>query len=129
MKRLAFFYKTGSFADGVTYALPPGAIPGLASKRATPGQMITIYGVGFGPVTPNIPAGQIVQQSNTLADSVQVSFGGLPAVLSYSGLAPGYVGLYQFNVYVPNVPASDTAAVTFSVGGVKGTQNLHIAVQ
>jgi uncharacterized protein (TIGR03437 family) len=116
------------FADGVTYVLPPGAIPGVASQRATPGQTITIYGVGFGPVMPNIPAGQIVQQTNTLADPFQVSFGGSPAVLSYSGLAPGFVGLYQFNVVVPNVAASDTVPVTFTLSGTAGTQTLYIAV-
>ena len=116
------------FADGVTYVLPPGAISGLASKRATPGQTITTYGVGFGPVDPNIPAGQIVQQSNTLADSFQVSFGGSPAVLSYSGLAPSFVGLYQFNIVVPNVAASDTVPVTFTLNGTAGTQTLYIAV-
>ena len=89
--------------------------------------MITIYGVGFGPVIPNIPAGQIVQQSNTLANSFQVSFGGSPAVLPYSGLAPGFVGLYQFNVVVPNVAASDTVPVTFTLNGTAGTQTLYIA--
>ncbi len=116
------------FEDGVTYALPPGAIPGLASQRATPGETITIYGVGFGPVIPNIPAGQIVQQSNTLADSFQVSFGGSPAVLSYSGLAPNFVGLYQFNIVVPNVAASDTVPLTFTLNGTAGKQTLYIAV-
>jgi uncharacterized protein (TIGR03437 family) len=115
------------FADGVTYVLPPGAIPGVASQRVTPGQTITIYGIGFGPVSPSIPAGQIVQQTNTLADSIQVSFGGSPAVLAYSGLAPGFVGLYQFNVVVPNVAASDTVPVTFTLNGTAGTQTLYIA--
>jgi uncharacterized protein (TIGR03437 family) len=47
----------------------------------------------------------------------------------YAGLAPDAIGLYQFNVVIPNVTASDTALVTFSVGGVSGTQTLHIAVQ
>jgi uncharacterized protein (TIGR03437 family) len=77
---------------------------------------------------PNIPAGQIVPQTNTLADPFQVSFGGSPAVLSYSGLAPGFVGLYQFNVVVPNVAASDTVPVTFTLSGTAGTQTLYIAV-
>jgi uncharacterized protein (TIGR03437 family) len=54
--------------------------------------------------------------------------GGLPTVLSYSGLAPGYVGLYQLNVVVPNVPASDAVQVTVTLGGTAGTQTLYIAV-
>jgi uncharacterized protein (TIGR03437 family) len=38
------------------------------------------------------------------------------------------VGLYQFNVMVPNVAANDFEPVTFSVGGVQGQQTLFTAV-
>jgi uncharacterized protein (TIGR03437 family) len=116
------------FSDGATYALPPGTIAGVNSKRAQPGDVITMYGVGFGPVTPNIPAGQIVQQNNTLALPLQILFGSTPAQVSYSGLAPQAIGLYQFDVTVPNVPASDAVPLTFSVGGSPGTQMLYISV-
>jgi len=121
-------YVGALFSDGATYALPPGAVSGVASRRANPGDIVTLYGVGFGPVTPNIPAGQVVQQSNSLP-SFQISIAGTPATVMYAGLAPDAIGLYQFNVVIPNVTASDTALVTFSVGGVSGTQTLHIAVQ
>jgi uncharacterized protein (TIGR03437 family) len=121
-------YVGALFSDGVTYALPPGAVSGFASRRANPGDIVTLYGVGFGPVTPNIPAGQVVQQTNSLP-SFQISIGGATATVMYAGLAPNAIGLYQFNVVIPNVTASDTALVTFSIGGVSGTQNLHIAVQ
>jgi uncharacterized protein (TIGR03437 family) len=40
----------------------------------------------------------------------------------------GYLGLYQFDVVVPNVAASDTVPFTFSLGGTPGTQTLLIAV-
>jgi len=120
-------YVGALFPDG-TYAMPPGAVQGITSRRANPGDVVTLYGVGFGPVTPNIPAGQVVQQSNSLPQ-FQISIGGTPATVTYAGLAPDAIGLYQFNVVVPNVTASDTALVTFSIGGVAGTQTLHIAVQ
>jgi uncharacterized protein (TIGR03437 family) len=35
-----------------------------------------LYGIGFGPVTPSIPAGQIAQQLNALSPPVQVQVGG-----------------------------------------------------
>jgi uncharacterized protein (TIGR03437 family) len=44
-------------------------------------------------------------------------------------LAPGEVGLYQFNVMVPNVAAADLTPLTFSLGGTPGSQTLYIAVQ
>ena len=122
-------YAVALFPDGVTYVLPPGAVPGVPSRRANPGDTISFYGVGFGSVSPNIPAGQIVQQSNTLTLPLQVFFGQTPATLSYSGLAPTAIGLYQFNVVVPNVTASDAMPLIFKLSGVSGTQTLFVAVQ
>ena len=52
----------------------------------------------------------------------------MPASVSYSGLAPGFVGLYQFDVVVPNIPASAAVPVEFSLGGKAGTQTLYTAV-
>lgn len=121
-------YVVAVYPDGVTYVLPPGVTNAVPTKRARPGDTILLYGVGFGPVTPNIPAGQIVQQTNTLQSPFQVSFGGTPAQVSYYGLTPTFVGLYQFNVIVPNVAASDAVPLTFSVGTTGGTQTIVIAV-
>jgi uncharacterized protein (TIGR03437 family) len=49
--------------------------------------------------------------------------------VGFAGLAPGFVGLYQFNLTVPTVTASDTIPVTFTLGGIAGTQTLYTAVQ
>jgi uncharacterized protein (TIGR03437 family) len=116
------------FSDGITYVLPPGAVSGTPSRQAKPGETIVVYGIGFGPVNPNIAYGQIVQQSNTLTSPLQVFFGQTPAALSYQGLAPGAVGLYQFNVVVPNVVNSDAIPITFPLGGATGAQTLYTAV-
>ena len=122
-------YVVALFSDGVTYVLPPGAITGIPSRRAQPGDNITLYGIGFGSVTPNTPAGQIVQQTNTLAATLHILFGQTEAAIQYDGLAPNAIGLYQFNVVVPNVAANDTVPVTFTLGGVAGMQTLNIAIQ
>jgi uncharacterized protein (TIGR03437 family) len=117
------------FSGTSTYVLPV-AVTGITTQRCKPGDYLTLYGVGFGTVSPSNPAGQIVQQQNSLQSSLQISFGGVPATILYDGLAPGYVGLYQINVQVPNVAASDSVPVTYSLGGSPGLQtNLVIAVQ
>lgn len=122
-------YVVALLPDGVTYILPTGAIPGLTSRPAQPGDTITLYGIGFGSVTPNMPAGQIVTQSNQLMQPVQILFGQTAAQVPYAGLAPGFVGLYQFNVVVPAVSSNNLVPLTFNLGGLAGTQALYIAVQ
>jgi uncharacterized protein (TIGR03437 family) len=115
--------------------LPPATITGVTSQRPQPGQIITLYGVGFGPVTSgqstaaSVEAGQIVQQPNTLAGQFAVYFNGVPAQVTYAGLQPGSVGLYQINVVVPNISASDIVPLTFTLNGVPGTQTLYTVVQ
>lgn len=116
--------------NGVTYAIPAGAAPGYTSQPAGPGQTIVLYGVGFGAVNPSIPAGQIeTNVNNTLALPLQVSIGGQPAQVTFAGLAPNAVGLYQINVIVPDIPANNKAPLTFSLGGASGSQTLYIAVE
>jgi uncharacterized protein (TIGR03437 family) len=120
-------YAVALFADG-SYVLPTGAIAGLNSRPAKPGDIIVLYGIGLGPVTPNIPAGQLVGEINTLADSFTISVGGTSATVDYDGLAPSFTGLYQFNIGVPNVAAGNAVPLTFSVNGVPGTQTLYLAI-
>jgi uncharacterized protein (TIGR03437 family) len=122
-------YVGARFSDNVTYVLPPSINAGVPARRAKTGDTITLYGVGFGAVVPALPSGQTVQQSNALALPFTISFAQVRATTTYAGLAPGAIGLYQFNVVVPNVPASDAVPVTFTLNGTAGTQVLFTAVQ
>ncbi len=55
-------YVAAVFPDNVTSVAPPGSIPGVTSRQAKPGEIITLYGIGFGPVSPAITQGQITYQ-------------------------------------------------------------------
>jgi uncharacterized protein (TIGR03437 family) len=121
-------YVAALHADG-SYVAPPGSVPNVTTRQAQPGETIVLYGVGFGPVTPPTPAGQISTSLNTLNTPVHFLFGQTPASsVTYEGLAPGTVGLYQINVVVPNISNSDTVPLTFTIGGVSGAQTLYTAV-
>jgi uncharacterized protein (TIGR03437 family) len=120
-------YVVAILPDG-TYVLPAGAIAGVNSRPAKPGETVTMYGVGFGPVTPSFPAGEIVTGDNTLSASFDFLFGQAQFVPVYYGLAPSFVGLYQFDVVVPAVPDSDLVPFTFNLGGLPSIQTLYIAV-
>jgi uncharacterized protein (TIGR03437 family) len=121
-------YAAALLPDG-TYVLPQGALPGVPSRPVKPGETITLYGIGFGPVTPDAPPGQIVPDVNQLSLPLQIMFGPTAATLTYEGLAPGSIGLYQFNLVVPAVPDSDAVPLTFRLGGVAGAQSLFTSVR
>lgn len=120
-------YAVALFPDGITYALPSGVAAGVPAARPKPGDTIILYGVGFGAVTPDIAAGNIVQQNNSLP-AFQASFGGVPATVSFAGLVQGFLGLYQFNVVIPKVAAGDAVPFTFSLNGVAGKQTLLLPI-
>jgi uncharacterized protein (TIGR03437 family) len=72
---------------------------------------------------------QIANGQTQLVSSLQIYFAGTPAMLSYAGLSPGSVGLYQFDVVVPNVSSNNTVPLTFTLGGANGRQTLYTSVQ
>jgi uncharacterized protein (TIGR03437 family) len=121
-------YVAALHADG-TFVLPPGTFPGLATRQAQPGETILIYGIGFGPATPDFAAGQVVTAANQLAQPVQFLFNGAVGTLQFGGLVQNAVGLYQFNVVVPNVSDNDALPFSFTLAGAPGTQTLYTAVK
>src|ERR1039458_9822073 len=59
-------YLAAVFPDFATYVLPPGYTSLVPTRRAQTGDTIVLFGVGLGPVTPNVPAGQVAAQASTL---------------------------------------------------------------
>ena len=92
-----------------------------ASNPAKTGDAIQIYCTGLGGVT-NQPATGAAAPTDRLAQTITtpvVSIGAVPAKVLFSGLAPGYVGLYQVDVLIPAQSKKGTAVpVVISVGGL-----------
>ncbi len=91
-----------------------------ANNPCTTGSAISIYATGLGEVTNQPATGQIAA-SSPLSDTKAtpaVTIGGLAAKVLFSGLAPGFVGVYQVNVQVPNaVPTGSAIPMAMWVGG------------
>ena len=67
------------------------------------GSNLTLWATGLGPVS-NAPATGQPAPSSPVATSITtptVTVGGANANVSFSGLAPGFAGLYQVNATVP----------------------------
>jgi uncharacterized protein (TIGR03437 family) len=106
----------------------PDLLPGVATTPAQPGEVILLYGVGFGPANPPQPSGQLVTTATPLAaNAVQVTIGGQVANVAFSGLTGS--GLYQFNVTVPNNLPSGDAAVAAAIGSVSTQTRGVLTVQ
>jgi uncharacterized protein (TIGR03437 family) len=81
---------------------------------------MTIYLTGMGATTPQVDAGLPAPTSPLAQASIQptVTLGGASLNVSYAGLAPGEVGVYQINASVPNgVPQGLTVPLVISQGG------------
>jgi uncharacterized protein (TIGR03437 family) len=120
-------YVVAQFADG-TFVGPANLISGVKFRPAKVGDIVIVYGIGFGPVSPGNASGLITSQSNSLQTKPNFRFGQTAATLMYDGLASGFVGLYQFNIQVPNVSSGDQP-LNVDVGGVSTNQSLFITVQ
>jgi uncharacterized protein (TIGR03437 family) len=107
----------------------PQSVPG--SRPVSPGQFISIYCTGLGAVS-NQPATGAAAQGNPLSSTPTtpiVTIGGIASQVSFSGLAPGFVGLYQVNAQVPSgTPAGSAVPIILSIGGVT-SNTVTIAVQ
>ncbi len=99
------------------------AIPGITT--------IVIYCTGLGAVT-NQPATGSPAPSNPLAITTtlpDVTIGGIPAHVVFSGLTPGLVGVYQINALVPgSAPVGVAVPVVISMNGVLSNA-VTIAIQ
>lgn len=105
----------GLFAGTVTHA-STGA-PVDANNPAVPGETLVLFATGLGVTSPAAVSG-LPAPSNAPAvtANVSASFGGLAAPVPFAGLAPGFVGLFQVNVQVPD-GASGTMLLTIFAGG------------
>lgn len=117
----------------VTHA--DGSLVSVTSP-ARSGEALVAYAVGLGATTPAVPTGQAATTATPAAETFSLDFNFRANALAaqpqpgsatplYSGLVPGYTGLYQINFVLPAVPAGAqpcTGAVqsnlTVSVGGL-----------
>jgi uncharacterized protein (TIGR03437 family) len=82
---------------------------------AKPGEVVILWGTGFGPANPALPSGQVSSGANPLANTVTVTIGGQTAAVDFAGVVGA--GLVQINVHVPSSINNGDAAVVATVGG------------
>lgn len=141
--------RDGRSGPSVSVVIAPAA-PGLFSSRgwalatrasgevvdpaspAIPGEAVVLYGTGFGQTNPSLTDGLIARtparipagaEIKVMLNDVDVS-----ERVFYVGVTPGYAGLYQVNLRVPeNVPPDPQ--VVISIRGAASPPGVRLAVQ
>ncbi len=110
-------------------SIRPSQAAALHSSTSTPvdpahpaqaGEAIEIYSSGLGPTNPFVPAGTPAPArppAVTLAQP-EVTISGRAARVIFSGLAPGFVGVYQVNAIVPEGLRPGDNSLVIKVGNI-----------
>jgi minor extracellular serine protease Vpr len=117
-------------SDG-TLAWAPGTVPGLTTHGTSAGDTIIVYATGLGAVTPASPAdgADSIDELRSTAVTPVVTIGGVSANVSFSGLSPQFVGVYQLNIVVPSgVTAGSSVPLQIQMGSITTANNTVIAV-
>lgn len=135
--------KVGPFSPGVfasnglaiaenpdgTLAWPVGAVHGLTTHPAKPGDVVIIYATGLGAVKDPPADGQnSIDELRKNLTPPQVLVGGITAVLKFAGLSPQFVGVNQINMVVPDVAPGDKVPLQIKVGGITSPDTITMAI-
>jgi uncharacterized protein (TIGR03437 family) len=105
------------FALGGAGFGPAIAVRGTNGRLVTPdnqpagGEVVILYASGLGPVDPPVPTGGTGSMAvlSRATRPQRALLNGVPATVQFAGVAPGFVGLFQINLQLPE---------TFSPGDV-----------
>ena len=105
----------GSHALAVNY---PGGALNASQNPVHPGEYAVVYLTGQGLVDRPVASGAEAPASplSLPLAAVRAKLGGIPAEVAFAGLAPGFVGLLQVNLLVPDIPGGEQA-LEVTVGG------------
>ena len=125
-----FAVSSGGYGPGVVYNYVSQSNQPINSLEApaVPGQVVTIWGTGLGPVKF---ADNVAPTPGNVATTVTVTIGGQSANVTYSGRAPCCAGIDQIVAAVPkNAPLGCWVPVSVKAAGVvSNTATMAIAAQ
>ena len=102
------------------------------SWPAVPGEIVILFGTGFGPTQPPVEEGQLPPFAASTLLPHRVFVGGqelAPEQVLYFGQAPLMAGLQQVNIVLPQGLAQGDYEVQVEVGGAMSQTSVLIAVE
>ena len=131
----AFFVWPGNQAVATrldySYAAKSATFAGLTTIAAKPGDVLILWGTGFGPTSPATPVGIPIPGDKTYsaAAAPSITIDNVQATVYGAALAPGYAGLYQVAIQVPTSLADGDWPIVATVGGVSSPSGVVLSVQ
>ena len=117
-------YVVGTHSNGSDLG-PTNLYPGLTTPAA-PGEVVTLYANGFGPVSPPVVKGADAQ-SGDLPSLPVIQIGGFTAAVQFAGIVSP--GLYQFNVVVPSLAPDGDNPITAQYNRLTTQSGVLLTVQ
>ncbi|HMC58434.1 MAG TPA: IPT/TIG domain-containing protein, partial [Candidatus Solibacter sp.] len=115
--------------DG-SLAAKDGTFAGATTVAAKPGDVLILWGTGFGPTTPTVSAGIAVPSDQIYNCSpVTIGLGPAPAQVFGCALSPGAAGLYQVAIQVPSTMADGDYAIKATVNGTSSPDGVILSVK
>ncbi len=103
------------------------------SYPAQRGEIIVLFATGLGRTVPDLDPGSIVQSAAQILylSSLNILLNGTPCPpqnILYAGVTPGFAGLYQINLRLPDALASNPL-IQISIGAQKSPDSILLPVQ
>ena len=122
------FDGSGAYAGGAYDIVgPTGTSLGFKTVAAKAGDVLELFGVGFGPTNPAVPAGKPFAGAAPTTNPVQIKINGQNVTPAFAGLTAA--GLYQFNITIPAGLPSGDQPLQATVAGVQTPTNAVISIQ
>lgn len=100
-----------------------GAIEGRRTRPAVPGDSVSLFGTGFGPVDPAYAAGEVASELRSLETTgLRVMLGETEldaANVLYAGAAPFFAGVHQLILQIPENASTGSQSFSVLVDGVQ----------
>ena len=107
---------------------PTGTSLGYKTVAAKAGDTIVVFGVGFGPTNPPVPAGKAFSGAAPAVNPVQILINNIPVTSAFAGLSGA--GLFQFNILqLPAGLGSGDVSLEAAVGGVRTPNGVVLSLQ
>lgn len=100
---------------------------------ATSGEVVVLYAAGLGRTSPDIQSGEVVSAATFILyfAQLQILLNGNPCPAGnvfYAGLTPGFVGLYQINLVLPeNLPPNPE--IQIAIGSAESPSAILLPLQ